>query len=249
MLASLSQELVHGRTDRLTDTADLCWRLYLRNLSTDRQTETDRQTHGRGYMYLAGSVHIVYCKAADLCERVDLSPELVQRQTDRQTDTRRGYMYLAQAIHTVRCKAANLCWRVDLSLELVNRTDRQTDTRTWLYVPGPGGTYIVYCKAVDLCWRLYLRNLCTDRQTDTDRQTHGRGYMYLARTVHIVYCKAADLCWHVDLSAELVHGTDRQTDTRTWLYVPGSVWQPGLGDGVIGGERQPETSVETVDPR
>ena len=142
--------LVHAVHIVRCNVADLCWRLYLRNLSTDRQR--DRQTHGRGYMYLAVSVHIVYCKAADLCERVDLS------------------------------------------LELVNRTDRQTDTRTWLYVPGPGGTYIVYCKAVDLCWRLYLRNLSTDRQTDTDRQTHGRGYMYLARTVHIVYCKAADLC-------------------------------------------------------
>ena len=180
--------LVHAVHIVRCNVADLCWRLYLRNLSTDRQR--DRQTPGRGYMYLAVSVHIVYCKAADLCERVDLSPELVQRQTDRP--------------------------------ELVHRkTDRQTDTRTWLYVPGAGGTYIVYCKAVNLCWRLYLRNLCTGRQTDTDRQTHGRGYMYLARTVHIVYCKAADLCWHVDLSAELVHGTDRQTDTRTWLYVPG----------------------------
>ena len=41
-------------------------------------------------------------------------------------------------------------------------------------------------------------------------------------SVHIVRCKAADLCWRVVLSAELIHRqTDRQRDTRTWLYVPG----------------------------
>ena len=39
--------------------------------------------------------------------------------------------------------------------------------------------------------------------------------MYLTESVHIVYCKAADLCWHADLSAELVHGTDRKTDRQT----------------------------------
>jgi len=67
-----------------------------------------------------------------------------------------------------------------LSQELVHRqTERQTDTRTWLYVPG---------------------RVCTYR--------HGRGYMYLAVSVHIVYCKAADLCERVDLSLELVNRTD-----------------------------------------
>ena len=71
MLASLSQELVHR--------------------------QTDRQTHGRGYMYLAQAIHIVRCKAADLCWHVDLTLELVHRR-DRQTHGR-GYMYLAQAVH------------------------------------------------------------------------------------------------------------------------------------------------------
>jgi len=51
----------------------------------------------------------------------------------------------------------------------------------------------------------------------TDRQTHGRGYMYLAQSV--CSTAAAGVCCM------------------------------GLADGVIGGERQPETSVETVDPR
>ena len=55
------------------------------------------------------------------------------------------------------------------------------------------------------------------RQTDRDRQTHGRGYMYLAQSV--CSTAAAGVCWM------------------------------GLADGVIGGERQPETTVETVDPR
>ena len=57
--------------------------------------------------------------------------------------------------------------------------------------------------------------------------------------------------------------TDRQTDRHTdvaictWLnlyvvrllLVCAGCGHPGLADGVIGGERQPETSVETVDPR
>ena len=89
----------------------------------------------RGYKHLAQVVHIVYCKAADLCWRVPLSQELVHRQTDRQTHGR-GYMYLAHAVHIVRCKAADLRWR--LSQELVHRTDRHTDVAicTWprLYI-------------------------------------------------------------------------------------------------------------------
>ena len=88
---------------------------------------TDRQTHGRGYIYLAGSVHIVNCKAADLCWRVDISAELVHRRTDRQTHGR-GYMYLAHAVNIVHCKAADLCWHLYLSnLSTDRQTDRHTD--------------------------------------------------------------------------------------------------------------------------
>jgi len=107
--------------------ADLCWRLYLRNFSIDRQR--DRQTHGRGYMHLAQAVHIVYCKAADLCWDVDLSLELVHR-THRHTDgaictwinlyivrlllvcAGCGYMNLAQSVHIVYCKAAHQFWHL-----------------------------------------------------------------------------------------------------------------------------------------
>ena len=55
---------------------------------------------------------------------------------------------------------------------------------------------------------------------ETDRQTHGRGYMYLAQSVYST--APAGVC---------------------------PMWASGLANGVIGGERQPETSVETVDPR
>ena len=91
--------------------------------------------------------------------------------------------------------------------ETCPQTDRQTHGRG-------------YMQQIYMGVSIYLRNLSTEKQTD--KQTHGRGYMYLAQSVHIVRCKAADLCWRVDLSLELVHRqTDRQTDTRTWLYVPG----------------------------
>ena len=102
----------------------------------------------------------------------------------------------------------------------------------------------------------YLRNLSTEGQTD--RQTHGRGYMYLAQSVYIVYCKAGDLCWRLYLK-NMSRQTDRHTDVAicTWLslyvvrqlLVCAGCGHPGLADGVIGGERQPQTSVETVDPR
>ena len=124
--------------------------------------------------------------------------------TEKQTHGR-GYMYLAQAIHTVRCKAADLCWRLylrnlymlaSLSQKLVHRqTERQTDTLTWIYVPGTGCTHSLLQGSRSMLASLTISRTCPQ----TNGQTHGRGYMYLAHAVHIVRCKAADLCWRLYL--------------------------------------------------
>ena len=134
--------------------------------------------------------------------------------TEKQTHGR-GYMYLAQAIHTVRCKAADLCWRLylrnlymlaSLSQKLVHRqTERQTDTLTWIYVPGTGCTHSLLQGSRSMLASLTISRTCPQ----TNGQTHGRGYMYLAHAVHIVRCKAADLCWRLYLRNL---STDRQTD-------------------------------------
>jgi len=135
------------------------------------KTDRDRQTHGRGYMYLAQAVHIVYCKAVDLYWCVCLCQELVHRQTetDRQTHGR-GYMYLAQAVHIVRCKAADLCSRHSLrNLSTDRQTDRQTHGRGYMYLAV--SVHIVYCKAADLCWRVDLSPELV-QQTDRPELVH-----------------------------------------------------------------------------
>ena len=143
--------------------------VYLRNLTSRSMLachsicgtcpQKVRQTHGRGYMYLAQSVHIVHCKAADLCWRLYLRNLSTDRQTDRQTHGR-GYMYLAGSVHIVYCKAVDLCWCVYLCQELVHRqteTDRQTHGRGYMYLAH--AVHKVRCKVADLCWRLYLSRL------------------------------------------------------------------------------------------
>ena len=60
--------------------------------------------------------------------------------------------------------------------------------------------HIVYCKAIDLCWCVYLSQELVHKQTETDRQTHGRGYMYLAQSV--CSTAAAGVCLSVCLSVD-----------------------------------------------
>ena len=145
------------------------------------------------------------------------------RQTDRHTDVAictwprlNIYFAVRQQIYA-GISISGTCPQTDRQTQ----TDRHTDVAicTWPRL------YISFAVRQQIYAGVSISGgTCPQTDRQTDRQTHGRGYMYLARTVHIVYCKAADLCWHVDLSQELVHRqTERQTDTRTWLYVPGRV--------------------------
>ena len=120
--------------------------IYLWNLSTG---QTDRQTHGRGYMYLAQAEHILRCKAVDLCWHLYLR----NLSTDRQTDTR-TWLYVPGpgGTYIVYCKAVDLCWRLYLRNLCTDRqtdTDRQTHGRGYMYLART--VHIVYCKAADLC--------------------------------------------------------------------------------------------------
>ena len=138
--------------------------IYLRNLSTDRQRQTDRHTDvaictwlrlyvvrlllvcaGCGHPGLADGViggerqPETRCTCCGSKCRTMHSKQESDTNENRQRQTHgRGYMYLAQSVNIVRCKTGDLYSR----LYLRNlSTGRQTDTRTWLYVPGPGCTY------------------------------------------------------------------------------------------------------------